>query len=95
VRPRCGRWRGADNGDGVLRASDDDVVDPDAAVQVLEDVGGELPTALRREGGVEGALAQMKASEQLNEARPEVIEFLESFLYTTGLEEGPGEDAVS
>jgi hypothetical protein len=73
--------------------SDDDVVDPDAAVQVLEDVGGELANCTPEEkAALKAALAQMKASEQLNEARPEVIEFFDSFLYTTGLEDDPGED---
>jgi hypothetical protein len=76
--------------------SDEDVVDSDAAVQVLEDLSGELASCTPEEkAALRAALAQMKASEQLNEARPEVLEFFDSFLYTTGLEDDPGEDANS
>jgi predicted ATP-grasp superfamily ATP-dependent carboligase len=70
-----------------LELSEDDVVDPDAVCEALEDIGNELTNcsplevqALRRE------LAKMRASEELNEARPEVLDFLESFLASMGLE---------
>lgn len=76
--------------------SDDDVVDSGAAVQVLEDISSELAVCTAEEkAALRAVLAQMKASEQLNEARPEVLEFLESFLYTAGLEDDAGEDAVT
>src|SRR5262249_5968014 len=75
--------------------SDDEVVDPDAALQVLEDIGGELSHCTPEEkAALKAAVAQMKASEQLNEARPEVLEFLESFLGTAGLDDEAGEDGA-
>ena len=58
--------------------SDDEIVDPDAAVQILEDISGELSECSNEEkAALKAVLAQMKASEQLNAARPEVLEFLE------------------
>jgi hypothetical protein len=75
-----------------LELSDDDVIEPDAAVSVLEDIGQELGHCTPEEkAALKAVLGQMRASEQLNEARPEVLEFLESFLCTAGLEDDPGE----
>jgi len=73
-----------------LELSDDDVVDADAACGILEDVGRELSRCTPKEKhALRLVLAQMRASEQLNANRDEILEFLDTFLSTFGLEEAP------
>jgi hypothetical protein len=72
-----------------LELSDDDVVDPDAACGILEDVARELSRATPKERhALQIALAQMRASEELNANREEILEFLDTFLSAFGLKEG-------
>jgi hypothetical protein len=71
-----------------LELSDDSVVDPDAAVEVLDEVSRVLSRCSPEERrALKVTLGRMHATEQLNDNRPEVLEFFESFLAAFGLEE--------
>jgi len=77
------------NAAAFLELSDEDSVDPDLALQALEEISYNLNHADRaeRQALVE-ALAEMRASEMETGPRPDVLEFLDSFLETFGLEDG-------
>jgi hypothetical protein len=71
-----------------LELSSDEVVDADAAVEVLEQIGQDLSRCSDDEkAALKKILSRLHAEEQLNESRPEVLEFFETFLASFGLED--------
>jgi hypothetical protein len=77
------------NAAAFLELSGEQALDPGAAVQALEEIAYTLShcTAEEKAALVE-VLAEMRAIEIESGPRPEVLEFLDTFLVSFGLEEG-------
>src|SRR5712691_5170859 len=74
------------NAAAFLELSDDEAVDPELAVQALEEIALHLSacTPEERKALVE-VLAEMRANELETGPRPEVLAFLDGFLVSFGL----------
>lgn len=81
------------NAAAFLELSGEDGPDADAVMQALEEIAFNLSYCTTEEKtAVAEVLAEMRASEQESGPRPEVLEFLDTFLASFGLEEEPEED---
>lgn len=74
------------NAAAYLELSDESQVDPELALQALEEIAYNLSYASDAEKqALMEALADMKQAERDNETRPEMLEFLETFPASFGL----------
>ena len=80
------------NAAAFLELSGEKALDPGAAVQALEEIAYTLSHCTPDEkAAVAEVLEEMRAVELENGPRPEVLEFLDTFLTSFGLEEGEEE----
>lgn len=81
------------NAAAFLELSDDEAVNPDAALAALEEIAYNLSHCTPEEkNAVVEVLAEMRASERESGPRPEVLEFLDNFPASFGLEDEGGEE---
>ncbi len=74
------------NAAAYLELADESQVDPELALQALEEIAYNLSYATEDEKmAVSEALADMKAAERDNQTRPEMLDFLDTFLVSFGL----------
>ena len=74
------------NAAAFLELSDDRALDPDLAVQALEEIALHLSACTEEERKVLAeVLAEMRANELETGPRPDVLAFLDSFLVSFGL----------
>lgn len=70
-----------------LELSDDDVVDPDSAVEAMESIAATLAEGSAKErNAIAKAVKSALAHEQEGDSDPDAIEFYESFMDSMGLE---------
>ncbi len=76
------------NAAAYLELADESQVDPDLALQALEEIAFNLShcTAEEKQALAE-VLADMRAAELEQQTRPEMLEFLDNFLVSFGLED--------
>jgi hypothetical protein len=71
-----------------LELSDDNTIDPDAAVKAEESIAAELQNSGQLErAALRTALRQLRTEAKANQAGPEVLEFLDDFMDSLGLQE--------
>ncbi len=76
-----------------LDLADEESLDPDLALQALEEIGYNLGYCTPEEKeALAQALAEMRAVELEEGPRPQVLEFLDTFMAAFGLEEGQPDD---
>jgi hypothetical protein len=81
------------NAAAFLELSGEQALDPGASVQALEEIAYTLSHCTPEEKGtLAEVLAEMRAAELETGPRPEVLEFLDTFLVAFGLEKGEEED---
>jgi hypothetical protein len=74
------------NAAAYLELADESQVDPELALQALEEIAYNLSYASHDEKkAIEEALADMKAAELESGTRPEMLEFLDNFPVSFGL----------
>jgi hypothetical protein len=74
------------NAAAFLELSGDKVLDPEMALQALEEIAYHLSHGTEEEKNVVAeVLAEMRATELESDPRPEVLEFLDTFLTSFGL----------
>ena len=74
------------NAAAYLDLADESQVDPDFAMQALEEIAYNLSYASEDEKkAVSEALADMRAAELDSQTRPEMLDFLDTFLVSFGL----------
>ena len=76
------------NAAAYLELADESQVNPDFALQALEEIGFNLSHCTAEEKqALREVLADMQAAEMDNQTRPEMLEFLDTFLASFGLDD--------